>query len=146
MHFAYSHSVRLLMYLILVAGLASCGQSTAREGRPAEHTPTPMPPKAQANEDQDDSSMTVNVVISDFKYSLDPTTAHAGTIRFVVANTGSTPHDFAITVAGHQYKTSLLQSGARESLTVNLQPGTYDYICSVPGHDMLGMRGVFVVT
>jgi uncharacterized cupredoxin-like copper-binding protein len=140
MHFAYSHSVRLLMYLILAAVLVSCGQSTAREGRLAEHTPTPIPPAAP-----DESSMTVNIVISDFKFSFDPPTAQAGTITFVVANTGAAPHDFAITVAGNQHKTSLLQSGARESLTVKLQPGTYNYICRVPGHDMLGMRGVFRV-
>jgi plastocyanin len=140
MRFTHSHSARFLMCLILAAVLSSCGQSTAREGRLAEHTPTPMPPAAP-----DESSMTVNIVISDFKYRLDPTTVHAGTITFVVANTGSVPHDFAITVAGQQHKTSLLQSGARESLAIKLQPGTYDYICSVPGHDMLGMRGVFVV-
>lgn len=146
MHFAYSLSVRLVMCLNLATVLASCGQSTAREDRPAEQTPTSIPQAAQENKVQGDSSMTVNVVISDFKFSLGPTTAHAGIVTFVVANTGSNPHDFAITVAGHQYKTSLLQSGAWESLTVKLQPGTYDYICSVPGHDMLGMRGVFTVT
>ncbi len=146
MYSANNQWVRLLAVLILGTVLAACVGNSSREDRPVLRTPMAQAPVSEANQNNGAAATTVNVVATDFKLSLDTPTADAGTVTFVVMNNGSVPHDFAITVAGHQHTTSLLQPGASESLTVELQPGIYDYICSVPGHDMLGMQGVFTVT
>ncbi len=135
--------VRLLPVLILAAVLAACTGNTARH---TNHMPTANTPQSQANQNEANITATVNVTARDFEFLLSATEAEAGSIAFLVTNNGSMPHDFAITVAGRQQKTSWLLPGASESLILELQPGTYDYICSVPGHDILGMRGVFTVT
>ena len=63
-------------------------------------------------------------------------------MRFVVRNTGGVVHDFAI--AGK--RTKLLKHGQMQSLTVRFQKkGSYRYVCTVPGHAALGMKGVFAV-
>jgi uncharacterized cupredoxin-like copper-binding protein len=89
---------------------------------------------------------TVNVIVKDFSISLDPPQTEAGTITLVVANDGSVQHDFAIRSNGMEQKTPMIEAGETASLTVDLEPGTYTYICTIPGHEQLGMIGTFTVT
>lgn len=91
-------------------------------------------------------SSSIEVVAVDFDFELDANQAAAGTITFVVRNEGSMPHDFALEGEGISEKTSMLDPGESETLVVTLKPGTYEYVCTVPGHAMLGMRGTFTVT
>ena len=69
----------------------------------------------------------------------------AGTTTFVLKNTGPSPHDFRITGNGVDQKTATINQGATASLTVDLTPGTYAIVCTVPGHDLLGMKGTVTV-
>lgn len=92
------------------------------------------------------SSSTVNVIVEDFSISLDPPQAEAGRITFVVKNNGSVQHDFAILSKGVEQKTPMIEAGKTASLTVGLEPGSYTYICTVPGHERLGMSGTFTIT
>ena len=63
--------------------------------------------------------------------------------HFKVTNKGKLKHDFKI--AGK--KTMMLKPGKTASLTVTLAKGkTYTYICTVPGHAQLGMKGKFKAT
>ena len=57
-------------------------------------------------------------------------------------NSGTEPHDFAI--AGK--KTSTLNPGASEVLSVTLTGGTYNFVCTIGEHASFGMTGDFVVT
>ena len=60
-----------------------------------------------------------------------------------VTNKGHTQHDFKI--AGK--KTKLLGPGKSATLMVTLKKGKkYTYICTVPGHAQLGMKGSFKAT
>jgi uncharacterized cupredoxin-like copper-binding protein len=87
----------------------------------------------------------VNVVAKEFAFTLDASQANAGTITFIVRNEGTMPHDFAIQGNGVDQKTQMIMPGQSASLTVDLQPGSYTYICTVPGHVILGMKGEFTV-
>ena len=63
-----------------------------------------------------------------------------------VVNVGPlSPHDFVLTELG--IRTRLLDPGQDEllSFTAPDRPGTYQFICSVPGHATLGMVGQLVV-
>jgi uncharacterized cupredoxin-like copper-binding protein len=89
------------------------------------------------------TATTVKVTAKEYKFVLSRKTAPHGKVIFKVVNKGKFKHDFKI--AGK--KTPLLGSGKSASLTVRLVKGkTYTYICTVPGHAQLGMKGKFKAT
>ena len=63
-------------------------------------------------------------------------------VRIVLENRGAAPHSFE--VKGEDILVALAPGETGEAI-VNLPPGTYKFICSVPGHKQVGMNGVLVV-
>lgn len=88
----------------------------------------------------------VNVVAEEFNFTLDSSQLSAGPTTFVIKNNGSMKHDFEISGNGIEQKTDKINPGETTELTVELEPGTYTYICTIPGHEELGMRGTFTVS
>jgi plastocyanin len=70
--------------------------------------------------------------------------APAGTIAIELANEASVPHNVAIEGGGVDEESPTV-TGEPTSLTVELQPGTYTFYCSVPGHREGGMEGTLTV-
>lgn len=68
-------------------------------------------------------------------------TAPAGKITIKFANTSGVPHNIAIAGKGG---TPIVPKGAG-SFTATYAPGTYTYICQVPGHAAAGMTGTLTV-
>jgi len=89
------------------------------------------------------ASTTVHVTEKEFNIKLSTgSVARPGTVTFDVKNAGKVAHDFRI--KGKQ--TRLIQPGKTASLTVAFKKkARYHYICAVPGHAALGMKGVFTV-
>ena len=85
---------------------------------------------------------TVKVTAKDYTFVLSPTKVPAGRVKFVIKDTGSAEHDFAI--AGRTSKT--IQPGQSTTMTVTLKKGKYPYRCTVDSHAELGMKGVLRVT
>ena len=78
----------------------------------------------------------------------DTTTLSAGSSHVTIDFTNQAPlaHNVTIanakgTVLGH---TPTFMGGTKV-LTLNLPPGTYTFYCSVPGHEMAGMKGTLTV-
>src|SRR5262245_4335224 len=81
------------------------------------------------------------VTASDFKFKFVPARVTAGRTTFRIVNRGQASHDFKI--AGK--KTKLMSTGQRATLTVTLVKGKrYPYLCTVPGHAALGMKGTLI--
>ena len=92
----------------------------------------------------------------EFAFTLSPKSAAHGVITFTISNGGNLPHDFqlcskpssspsATSCTGK--KTALISPGASAKLTVVvLKAGTYQYLCTVPGHAAAGMKGLLKVT
>lgn len=87
----------------------------------------------------------VHVTLNEMSFQLDAVPTNAGTITFVVTNEGSIKHDFVLTGNGVNVQTVKLGPGETERLTVELAPGTYNLVCSLPGHSLLGMKGQFTL-
>jgi len=80
---------------------------------------------------------------AEFRFTLSKKTAPHGLIIFKITNKGIVPHDFKI--AGR--KTKLISPGQSNTLRVSiLKAGSYPYLCTVTGHAVAGMKGVFKVT
>ncbi|MGZ8629488.1 MAG: multicopper oxidase domain-containing protein [Actinomycetota bacterium] len=92
--------------------------------------------------------VTVDVMLSDFK--IEPATLEvpAGSdITFNVMNHGQAPHTFGVVVDGQTIETPSIDVDGSASLEVPaLAAGTYDTLCTVPGHDQLGMVGTLTAT
>jgi nitrite reductase (NO-forming) len=86
---------------------------------------------------------TVNVEEFDFGFRLTPATAPCGRITFVQTNTGAAIHDFVITGGGRGDR---INPGQTTTMTVTMTPGSHDYLCTVEGHDTLGMVGRMAIT
>jgi nitrite reductase (NO-forming) len=63
-------------------------------------------------------------------------------VTFRIRNAGTLAHDFKI--AGR--KTPKIAPGKSATLTVSLRKGSYNYICTIPGHAASGMKGRFRVS
>jgi len=88
------------------------------------------------------AASTIKVTASDYKFKLSPgSLSKPGTVTFKVINKGSVSHDFKI-----NGKTSkMLSPGQSTTLKVTFKKGSYPYLCTVPGHAALGMKGTFKV-
>ena len=84
---------------------------------------------------------TINVSGKEFKFTLSPRTASAGSVTFRFTNRGRVKHDFKI--AGK--KTKVIGPGKSATLKVTLKKGTSSYLCTVPGHAASGMKGKLTV-
>lgn len=82
---------------------------------------------------------------SEFRVTM-PTSLSAGTYTFEFTNTGMTSHDLVISRAsGEVARSPVIAGGATTEVTATLEPGTYEFWCSVPGHRMLGMTTTVTV-
>jgi uncharacterized cupredoxin-like copper-binding protein len=90
---------------------------------------------------------------SEFGFRLSTKTFKHGPVTFKVTNGGQIPHDFKICTKGGTANTctgvvtGLLSPGASATLTHTFKTkGSYEYLCTVPGHAAGGMKGDVRVT
>jgi len=109
----------------------------------------------------------VGVTLADFSVTPDENSASAGDVTFDVTNDAEQSHEFVV------IKTDLAEDqlplddegvdesadgvevvdeiedvggGSEQSLTVNLDAGSYVLICNLPGHYAQGMHAAFTVS
>jgi uncharacterized cupredoxin-like copper-binding protein len=89
------------------------------------------------------TATSVSVTAKEYRFVLSRKSAPHGVVVFHVVNKGKLRHDFKI--AGK--KTPKLKPHGKATLRVTLAKGKrYRYICTVPGHATLGMKGSFRAT
>ena len=72
-------------------------------------------------------------------------TANAGSVTLEMPNKSSITHDISVKGNGIDQKGPQVGQGGTSKLTVDLKPGTYEFYCSVPGHEAGGMKGTLTV-
>jgi glucose/arabinose dehydrogenase/plastocyanin len=63
-------------------------------------------------------------------------------VRFIFENRGAAPHNFELKEGDISVDVA---PGESAETVINLPPGTYKFICNVPGHKQVGMNGAIVV-
>jgi plastocyanin len=71
--------------------------------------------------------------------------ATAGPATIEMPNQSPIQHNIAITGGPVSGKGPIVGHGATSSFQVTLKPGTYTFLCEVPGHAAGGMKGTLVV-
>ena len=111
----------------LVLVLAACGSSSSSSSSTSTSTNTT-------------AGTNVAVALKDFSITMPKMALHPGSYTFDVTNNGPSAHNLTISGPGvNNSATSTFASGGTQKLTVTLQKGTYDFFCSVPGHQAAGM-------
>ena len=87
------------------------------------------------------STAKYTVTAVDFRFKNMPARVPPGTHTFTLVNRGEATHDLKV----GPKKTRILNGGERAVLKVTLKRGTYAFLCTVPGHAPLGMKGKLVV-
>ena len=153
-----SIGARVALVVAVSAGLALAGCSSSGSG--AKTTPTAGTTAPAA------TKATVAVTLKEFSVTPAQTSVAAGKITFAVQNAGAIPHEFVVVksdltpdalpqvnqklvdVAQVQVvaETEPFDSGKKQELTVELQPGRYVLLCNVASHYISGMYTAFTVT
>ena len=124
---------KLVAAAALVLTLAILGCETETDEGATEGTP---PAEGAA----------VEVVLTEFAIDM-PTSVPAGTVSFDIANSGEMTHNFEI--EGQGVEESLdedLDPNQAETLTVELEAGTYTIYCPIGDHRDQGMEVELQVT
>ena len=88
----------------------------------------------------------LDAVDDQLAFNTDHATANAGKVTVDFTNNSALDHDVVLTDSQNKIlgKTPVFQGGSK-SFTTKLEPGTYTYYCSVPGHRQAGMQGTLTV-
>lgn len=108
-----------------------------------EETPVAASPVAETPQAADGSIPSETIGMFDIYFEPRRVVIPANTdVRLVLENKGEAPHSFE--VKGQEILVSVEPHTAAD-VVVNLPPGSYKFICDVPGHKQVGMNGVLVV-
>ena len=134
-------TIPLTAVLVLVACTPSTGSSTAAGNPTAAGTATTGPTATTASD-------ATPIGVRDFE--LDPGTVSVTgtTVTLAVTNDGPTVHNVKVR---DQSGTVLfgsrdLREGESETVTSEVEPGSYVLFCSLPGHESLGIKGTLTVS
>jgi plastocyanin len=82
---------------------------------------------------------------SQLKYNVTQLSAKAGKVTITMNNQSPLQHDVAIKGGGVNAKGEIVGQGGKSVATADLKAGTYEFYCSVDGHEAAGMKGELVV-
>jgi plastocyanin len=146
-----------LFALVLAAlALVACGgggsSSTSEETSSGGQTETTQEEKEGGKEAEGGSAGSASAVdveadpSGNLAFTSDTATAKAGKATINFTNESPVPHDVKVEDENGEEigGTEVIAEGS-DSAEVELEPGTYTYYCSIPGHRQAGMEGTLTV-
>jgi plastocyanin len=133
---------RFLLLAGLVAALAGCGGGGDDDGG-AQAT------QAETTAGSGAASQTLRVDADPsgaLRFTTESLQANAGEVTIIMDNPSSLPHNVAIQGNGVDEKGEIVEKGGQSEVSATLEPGTYEFYCSVPGHEAAGMKGELTVS
>jgi len=125
--------------LLAAAGLVlgACGGGGGGSDKKAGVEP-------KMNPDAAGGGAKIDVTAKGLKFDPTALTAKAGqAVTIVLKNDDTIEHDFSVSDAG--FKLVARPSGSAQKVLTLAKAGTYQFHCSVPGHEAAGMKGQITV-
>ena len=136
----------LIALALATAVFAGCGGDDEEE---SASTPTPA---AEATEEPAGGGEGGGETLAfsapadgSLKFDQGDVTAKAGKLTVTFDNPSSVPHAVEIEGNGVDEVSETVTGSEAPPITVDLQPGTYEYYCPVAGHEAAGMKGTLTV-
>lgn len=82
---------------------------------------------------------------TDLAFDKTSLTSKPGKVTIDFDNPAALEHNVAIEQNGEEIATSETLAEGKTSVSADLAPGTYTYLCTIPGHAEAGMEGTLVV-
>jgi plastocyanin len=79
------------------------------------------------------------------KFLASSASAATGQVTLQMKNASSVPHDIAVKGGGVSQIGPIVSNGGTSKVSLSLKPGTYEFYCSVDGHEAAGMKGTLTV-
>jgi mono/diheme cytochrome c family protein len=79
------------------------------------------------------------------RFQVTSATAKAGKVTLLSKNDSQVPHNISIKGGGVDKQGPTVSGGKTSKVVVQLKPGSYEFYCSVPGHEQAGMKGTLTV-
>ncbi|HET9152626.1 MAG TPA: plastocyanin/azurin family copper-binding protein [Solirubrobacterales bacterium] len=131
-----------------VAGAAQEAEEKAEEaGEEAEGKAEELEKEAEGAAGGSGATVAVEADPSgNLAFTSEEITAKAGKDTIEFTNESPVPHDVKIEdSSGKEIGGTEVISEGSDTAEVELEPGTYTYFCSIPGHRQAGMEGTLVV-
>ena len=133
-----------------VPGMAMSDETAPGADNATREAATAQPSSAQQSDNSGTDSGNETVVqaaLVEWSIQLSSSEVPAGKIRFVVTNRGTMPHNLTVEDgSGIIAKTpNFRPAQGPQTLEVDLKPGTYTLVCTLPGHAKKGQVATFVV-
>jgi len=128
--------------------------SEAGEEAEEEEAGAPIQGESEGEGEEPSEPTESSTVATTLKLAADPTqiafdtaklSAKAGEVTIDFTNPSALEHDVAIEQSGKQIAISETIAKGKTSVSADLQPGTYTFLCTVPGHAEAGMQGTLTV-
>jgi plastocyanin len=133
---------------IAALGLAACGDDDSDTTTDAATT-TETTAETTAESGGGGAGSTVEVEADpggQLAYTTDSLEADAGVVTIDFSNPSTVDHDVRIEdSSGSDLGGTSVITESSETAEVDLEPGTYTFYCSVPGHRQAGMEGTLTV-
>ncbi len=111
-------------------------------GGESEEAPAPKPEAAAKGPG---GTLKLSASPTDLAFNTTSLTSKPGKVTIDFNNPAALEHNVAIEQNGKQIAVSETLAEGKTSVSADLAPGTYTYLCTIPGHAEAGMEGTLVV-
>jgi plastocyanin len=119
---------------------------TKEESSPVEAEPeAESAPKPKAAAEGPGDTLQLAASPTDIAFDTTELTSKPGEVTIDFDNPAALEHNVAVEQDGKELATTETISEGKASLSVDLAPGTYTFLCTVPGHAEAGMTGTLTV-
>ena len=131
------------------------GEEGEKPGAPAEGGGQEAPKESQAPPAEEDAQKEQGGKPTALTLSADPTgqlkfdknalSAPAGQVTISMENPSPVPHNVSLRGKGVNEEGDTVQGKGKSTVEAQVEPGSYEFYCSVPGHEEGGMKGTLTV-
>jgi len=129
------------------AELSEAGEEVGRaeRGAPVEAEEKEEAPKSKTGTKGAATTLQLSASPTQIAFNTTKLNSQAGQVTIDFTNPSALEHDVAIEQNGKQIAISETVAEGKTSVSAELEPGTYTFLCTVPGHAEAGMEGTLTV-